>query len=164
MLDLIAVLPAGPLGMGAEFPGVETSSSLGIAATEGDRLAVHCLSRSANDAALGEVVATIEAAGRLAGAAVEHGHSYAAWQPALDSAVLATARAVHARLFGAEPHVQVTHGGLEAAVVAAKRPGIEALSFGPLIEGPHAPGERLHTGSAARFMRLLAALVDELSR
>ena len=38
------------------------------------------------------------------------------------------------------------------------------LSFGPQIEGPHAPGERLHVGSAERFMRLLAALVDELSR
>jgi hypothetical protein len=38
------------------------------------------------------------------------------------------------------------------------------LSLGPRIEGPHAPGERVHTGLAERFMRLLAALVDELSR
>jgi di/tripeptidase len=38
------------------------------------------------------------------------------------------------------------------------------VSFGPQIEGPHAPGERLHVESAARFMRLLAALLDDFSR
>ena len=37
----------------------------------------------------------------------------------------------------------LTHGGLEAAIIAAKRPGIDAISFGPEIQGPHAPGERL---------------------
>ena len=57
----------------------------------------------------------------------------------------------------------LTHGGLEAAIIAAKRPGIDAISFGPQIEGPHAPGERLHISSAARFMRLLGALLDDLS-
>jgi dipeptidase D len=60
--------------------------------------------------------------------------------------------------------VTLTHGGLEAAIIAAKRPGIDPISFGPEIQGPHAPGERLHIGSAQRFMRTLAALLDELSR
>ena len=38
------------------------------------------------------------------------------------------------------------------------------LSFGPEIQGAHAPGERLHAGSVQRFTQLLAGLVDELSR
>jgi dipeptidase D len=67
-------------------------------------------------------------------------------------------------VFGAPPLVTLTHGGLEAAIIAAKRPGLDAISFGPWIEGPHAPGERLNIPSAARFMRLLAALLDDLSR
>ncbi len=66
-------------------------------------------------------------------------------------------------LFGAPPEITLTHGGLEAAIIAAKRPGIDAISFGPEIQGPHAPGERLHIASAGRFMRLLSALVDDLS-
>jgi len=82
----------------------------------------------------------------------------------LGSPLLATARATHAALFGAEPDVTLTHGGLEAAIIAAKRPGIDAISFGPQIEGPHAPGERLHIPSAERFMRLLSALLDAVSR
>jgi len=165
MLDLIATLPAGPLAMSADFPGiVETSSSLGVAESENGRLTLCCLSRSANDAAMPDVTGAIAAAGRLAGAEVELGGAYPGWRPDLDSQALATAKTVHERLFGAAPHVTLTHGGLETAIIGAKRPELDMLSFGPQIEGPHAPGERLHVGSAGRFMRLLAALVDELAR
>ena len=165
ILDLIAALPVGPLGMNAAFPGaVETSSSVGSARTEGTTLVLHSLSRSANDAALPAVTNAIAAVARLAGAALEPGRGYPAWRPDPDSALLATASTVHAELFGARPHVTVTHGGLEAALITAKRPGMDAISLGPQIEGPHAPGERLNIPSAARFMRLLGGLLDALSR
>ena len=111
-----------------------------------------------------EVLAQIDGAARLAGADYELGDVYPGWRPDLASPVLATAKAVHERLFGAAPEVTLTHGGLEAAIIAAKRPGIDPISFGPEIQGPHAPGERLHIASAGRFMRLLGALLDELSR
>jgi dipeptidase D len=151
--------------MSAEFPGaVETSSSLGTATTDGSTLALGSLSRSANDALMPDVTNAIAAAARLAGADFELESGYPGWRPDLESPLLATATAVHERLFGAPPAVTLTHGGLEAAIIAAKRPGIDALSFGPEIQGPHAPGERLSIPSAARFMRLLAALLDELSR
>jgi len=165
ILDLIATLPAGPLGMSADFPGVvETSSSLGVAATDGDTLTLRSLSRSADDDVLPDVLHAIEGAARLAGAEYEQGPSYPGWRPDLTSPALAAASRVHERLFGAPPHVTLTHGGLEAAIIAAKRPGLDPISFGPEIQGPHAPGERLHVASAARFMRLLGALLDELSR
>ena len=101
---------------------------------------------------------------RLAGARAEAGRRYPGWLPDLDSPALATAQAVHERLFGSPPHVSLIHGGLETAVIGARKPGLDMVSFGPRIEGPHAPGERLHVASAERFTRLLAALVDELSR
>ena len=165
ILDLIAAIPSGPLAMSTDFPGVvETSSSLSIATTAGDTLAVQSLSRSANDAALPDVTGAIAAAARLAGARYEQGDGYPGWRPDLSSPLLAAARATHERLFGAPPHVTLTHGGLEAAIIAAKRPGIDAISFGPQVEGPHAPGERLSIPSARRFMRLLAALLDAVSR
>jgi dipeptidase D len=164
ILDLVAAIPTGPLGMSPDFPGVvETSSSLGVATTTDGQLTLGSLSRSANDAALPDVTGAIAAVARLAGAVYEPGHGYPGWRPDLDSPLLATTTAVHERLFGAPPHITLTHGGLEAAIIAAKRPGIDAISFGPEIEGPHAPGERLHIASAGRFMRLLAALLDDLS-
>jgi dipeptidase D len=165
IVDLVATLPAGPLGMSADFPGVvETSSSIGVAETQDGRLTLHCLSRSANDAVIPEVTLAIAAAARLAGAEVELGRVYPGWLPDLDSPVLATAQAVHGRVFNQPAHVSLTHGGLEPAIIGQRKPGLDMISFGPQIEGPHAPGERLHIGSAQRFTRLLAALVDELSR
>ena len=165
IIDLIATLPSGPLRMSTDFPGVvEASSSLGIAATDGARLTLHSLSRSAFDDVMPEITGAIAAAGRLAGAAVEPGRAYPGWRPDLHSPALATAKAVFERLFGEQPQVALTHGGLEPAIIGAKRPGLEMLSFGPQIEGAHAPGERLQIASAQRFTRLLAAFVDELSR
>lgn len=165
IVDLVAALPTGPLGMSADFPGVvETSSSLGVAETQGAQLTLRCLSRSANDHVTPGVTGAIAAAARLAGASVENGRVYPGWLPDLDSPVLAVAKRVHERLFGEPPHVALTHGGLEPAIIGARKPGLDMLSLGPRIEGPHAPGERLQIGSAERFTRLLAALVDELSR
>ena len=149
LLDLLALLPVGPLAMSADFAGlVETSSSVGVAGTDGDRVTIRCLSRSQDDDALPVVRAQIEAAARLAGATHESLGSYPAWRPDPGSALLASARGTYAATFGAEPQVSATHGGLETALIGAKRPGLPMLSFGPQIQGPHAPGERLHIPSA----------------
>jgi dipeptidase D len=165
LLDLVALLPSGPLAMSPDFPGlVETSSSIGVAATDGERVTLCCLSRSQDDDALPVVRVQIEAAARLAGAAHESLGSYPAWRPDPHAPLLAAAVATYKRLFGAPPAVVATHGGLETALIGAKRPGLPMLSFGPEIQGPHAPGERLLIPSAGHFMRLLAALLDDLSR
>ena len=72
--------------MSPDFDGlVETSTSLGEAATEGDRLTLHSLSRSSNDSALPEVIAALDAAARLAGGTLEVKHNYNGWRPDLDS-------------------------------------------------------------------------------
>ena len=66
LLDVVALVPTGPLAMSPDFDGlVETSTSLGEAATEGGRLTLHSLSRSSNDAALPEVIAALDAAARV---------------------------------------------------------------------------------------------------
>ena len=163
-LELLAVIPTGVIAMNPELPGaVETSTSLTVAGTDAGVLTLASMTRSANAAALDEVVATIEAAARLAGADVEIRRSYPPWRPDLDSALLASARQTYARLFGTEPALEVVHGGLECAVIGDKLPGVEMISLGPEILGPHAPGERLSVSGTQRFYRLLGALLDDLS-
>ena len=57
----------GPLAMSPDFDDlVETSTSLGEAITEGDQLTLHSLSRSSNDSAMPDVIATLDAVARLA--------------------------------------------------------------------------------------------------
>jgi dipeptidase D len=165
VLDLMAALPSGVVAMSPALPAsVETSTSLNVATTEDGVVTLASMTRSANARALDEVVATIDAASRLAGANVELRPSYPPWRPDLDSELLATARATFERLFGAEPALEVVHGGLECAVIGDKLPGVRMISLGPEVVGPHAPGERLSIPGTRRFYRLLTALLDDLSR
>jgi dipeptidase D len=165
LLDLLSALPTGVVAMSPAVPGkVETSTSLNVATTEDGVVTLASMTRSANAPALDDVVAGILAAARLAGAEVEIKRSYPPWRPVLDSRLLDTARDTFERLFDEEPALDVVHGGLECAVIGEKLPGVEMLSLGPEIVGPHAPGERLSIPATQRFYRLLTALLDDLSR
>jgi dipeptidase D len=163
-LDLLRALPTGVLATSPLLPGVvETSTSLTVASTDGRTLTLASMTRSADAAALEDVVASIASAGRLAGAEVEVRRSYPPWRPDLDSDLLAHARGTYRRLFDVEAALEVVHGGLECAVIGGKLPGLQMISVGPRIEGPHAPGERLSVSGTQRFYGLLGALLDDLS-
>ena len=164
VLDLVAVVPSGPLAMSPDFQGlVETSTSLGQALTEGPKLTLHHLSRSSNRSALPEVMTALDSAARLAGGALTVEQADPGWRPDLDSAALAAVRRVYERLFGEAADVTAVHAWLETAVIGAKVPGLDMVSFGPQIEAPHSPDERVSIPTVERFWRLLVAVVDELS-
>jgi dipeptidase D len=164
-LDLIAAIPTGVVAMDPELPGtVETSTSLTVASTQNGTLTLSSMTRSSNAAALDQVLGTMEALARLGGAQIEVRRSYPPWEPQLASPLHDAARRTYARLFDIEPTLTVVHGGLECAVLGQKLPGVEMISIGPEIVGPHAPGEKVRISSARRFYRLLGALLDDLSR
>jgi dipeptidase D len=164
-LDLLATIPSGVVAMNPDLPAtVETSTSLNVAYTADGVLTLASMTRSANSPGLENVVAGIEAAARLAGAEVEILRSYPPWRPDLDSKLLGVARATFERLFRVVPGLEVVHGGLECAVIGDRLPGVEMISLGPEIVGPHAPRERLSVPATQRFYRLLGALLDDLSR
>jgi dipeptidase D len=165
LLDTIALVPTGPLAMSPDFDGlVETSTSLGEAQTNGDELILHCLSRSSNDSAMPDVLATLEAAARLGGGTLDVKHNYNGWRPDLDSALLAVARTVYERLFGEPPVVTAVHAGLETSVIGDKvGRHLDMLAVGPQIEFPHSPDERVSIPTVERFWKLLIGIVDELS-
>jgi dipeptidase D len=161
ILDFVAVVPNGPIAMSPDFEGlVEMSTSVGEVVTDGARLTLHSLSRSSNAAALPDVIATLDAAARLAGGSLELGQADPGWRPNLDSAALAASR----RVYGEAPVVTAVHAWLETAVIGARVPGLDMVSFGPEIEAPHSPDERVSIPTVERFWRLLAGVVDEFSR
>jgi dipeptidase D len=165
VLDLLAAIPTGVVAMTPGLPGaVETSTSLTTASTEDRTLALGSMTRSSNAAALDGMLATMHALARLAGAEIEVRRSYPPWEPDPGSALLATAKATFARVFGTSPTLTVVHGGLECAVLGQRLPGVEMVSIGSEIVGPHAPGEKVRISSTQRFYRLLGALLDDLSR
>ena len=164
LLDAVALVPTGPLALSPDFDDlVETSTSLGEAITEGDELTLHSLSRSSNDSAMPEVIATLDAAARLGGGELEVKKNYGGWRPDLDSKALAAARGAYEREFGEPPIITAVHAGLETAVIGTKVPGLDMLSFGPQIEFPHSPDERVSIPTVERFWKLLVVFLDEMS-
>jgi len=164
LLDLLAVVPNGPLVMSSDFEGlVEMSTSVGEVATDGQTFTLHSLSRSSNDPALAAVMGALDAAARLAGGRLELGQADPGWRPNLDSAALAVTRRVYQRLFEKPPTVTAVHAWLETAVIGDKAPGLDMISFGPQIEAPHSPDERVSIPTVERFWQLLTGVVDELS-
>ena len=124
----------------------------------------HSLSRSSNNSALGDVVATLDAVARLAGGSLEVVANYRGWRPNLESPALKATSGVYERLFGDAPILSAAHGGLETAVIGDKVEGLDMISFGPQIESPHSPDERVSIPTVERFWKLLVGVVDELSR
>ena len=56
------------------------------------------------------------------------------------------------------------HAGLETAVIGDKVPGLDMISFGPQIEAPHSPDERVSIPTVERFWRLLVGVRRRASK
>jgi dipeptidase D len=164
LLNLLMALPHGVFAMSYDIPGlVETSNNLATVATGGDEAAIGLSTRSSIVSALKALRDKIRTAAELAGAAVEENEPYPGWKPNLDSKLLAVVKAVHVREFGKEPALKAIHAGLECGIIGEKYPGMDMVSFGPWIEHPHSPEERVNIPSVETFWKVLRAVLAELA-
>jgi dipeptidase D len=150
---LLLALPHGVIAMSRDIPGLtETSTNVAVARTEGDRVILTTSSRSSVAAALRFVLDQIKSAVELAQATSRELSSYPGWQPDMASALLRVCQEAHRALRGAEPKVTAIHAGLECGIIGEKLAGgVDMISYGPHLEGVHAPGERVHIPSVGRF-------------
>jgi dipeptidase D len=163
-LQLITSLPHGVEAMSYDIPElVETSNNVATVKTENGALVVTTSTRSSIDAALEALRRRIRATGLLAGAAVHESPAYPGWKPNLQSHLLGLMKTVHARERGAAAEVKAIHAGLECGILGKKVPGMDMISFGPIIEFPHSPDERTEIASVGRFYRLLTATLEALA-
>jgi dipeptidase D len=164
VLELLNSLPHGVLAMSYAIPDlVETSTNLAKVATRDGTVVVKMSSRSSVDSALEALRRRIRATAGLAGAAVEEDEAYPGWKPDLGSPLLAIVQRVHETALGRKPGVKAIHAGLECGIIGKKVPGLDMISFGPQIEFPHSPDERVHVASVGRFYELLTAVLDEMA-
>jgi dipeptidase D len=163
VLGFLGQAPSGVATMSRDFPGVvETSDSLGVARLDAESCEAVLMLRSLVDAEAATLAARITALARRHGFDAVTVGPYPGWRPNPDSPLLALAEAVHSGEFGAPPRRQVIHAGLECGLLGASHPGLDMLSFGPDIQGAHAPGERVNIESVGHCWRLLKALLPAL--
>ncbi len=155
----------GIFAMSQDIPGlVETSNSLALAQTKQDHLFVLNSTRSSNAEAMELLLKQNAAVTRLAGAKAATGDGYPGWQPNMESPVLTLARQLHKERTGNDPKITAIHAGLECGLIGERFPGMDMLSFGPEIDFPHSPDERVHIESVQNFWALLSALLSAIAR
>ena len=76
--------------------------------------------------------------------------------------MLKIATHVYEKQTGKMPEVVVIHAGLECGIIGKKHPGIDMISFGPDIKGPHAPGENVSISSTRRVLEFLVDVLAEI--
>ena len=160
---LLNGLPHGVLMMSLDIPGlVETSDNVATVTVEGGKLSVLVSTRSSVASALAALRGKVRAVAALAGADVSEEDGYPGWKPNVASPLLSVLKQVHALRNGREPGVGACHAGLECGIVGEKYPGMDMVSFGPQIEHPHSPDERVHIDSVGRYYELLTATLARL--
>lgn len=164
ILDLLNALPHGVQVMSNDIPGlVETSLNLATVAASNGSLSILISLRSSVASAMRDSKRRLRAFADLTGAQVTETEGYPGWKPNLDSPLLATFRRVHERVAGTDPKLEAVHAGLECAVLGDKFPGMDMISFGPIIRGAHSPDERVKIDSVGRFYELLKEMLAELA-
>jgi dipeptidase D len=165
LLNLVVGLPHGVIAMHPEIPGLtETSTNLAIVHCDKRQAQVICSTRSSIASALEATRTVLKAVCDLAGARIELRDGYPGWMPNLQSALLAKLKEIYRQTAGKEPGVMAIHAGLECGIIGEKYPGMDMISFGPNLEHPHSPDERVNIGSVERFWEFIRAALDGLSR
>lgn len=161
--DLLATLHHGVLAMSPDVPGlVQNSTNLAMVSIKGDEVEIGSSQRSAIESsklAAGKMVAT---ACKMAGFEVDHSGGYPGWKPEPTSEIIHKLKAVYEEIFGEPTRLVAMHAGLECGVIGDKYPGMQLASFGPQIENPHSPNERIEIASVEPFWRYLKASLESL--
>jgi dipeptidase D len=163
MVDLLLALPHGVAGLSQAFGSmVETSCNLATVRCKDGQLTVLSSQRSSVMSHLDEINQRVLAVARLVGAAARGTTGYPPWTPNPGSLLLARSQKVYRTLFGKDPIVQSIHAGLECAIIGDRVAGMDMISFGPTIENPHSPFERLYLPSVEKVWRFLVALLKDM--
>ena len=88
--------------------------------------------------------------------------AYPGWQPNFKSTLLATMKETYEKEFGTSPRIVTIHAGLECGIIGSKYDGMEMISFGPTIEHPHSPDERVNIATVQKFYRYVLAALKAL--
>jgi len=162
-VDLIASLHHGVLAMSPDVPGlVQDSTNIATVGLKDGAIEIVTSQRSAIEGSKNIAKRLVATACLLAGFEVEHSSSYPGWKPEPNSEIVRKSKAVFEEMYGSTPRLIIMHAGLETGVLGINYPEMQMISFGPQIEHPHSPAERVQISSVAEFWKYLIAVLEGL--
>jgi dipeptidase D len=164
LIGLLRTIPHGVLKYSHDVEGlVETSNNLAAVKCDGGNYNIVSSTRSSISDALELQRERIALMSKVYGAKVEQDEAYPGWAPDLNSSILEITTKIYAEMLDGEPNVCAIHAGLECGVIGEKVNGMDMISFGPTIKGPHSPDERVDIPSVKKFWDLLLRILEELA-
>lgn len=162
-MDLLAGLHHGVVAMSPDVPGlVQDSTNLATVATKGNIVEIVTSQRSAIESSKLAVARMVATVCQLAGFQTENSGSYPGWKPEPNSEIVEKLQSVHQEVFGHPAELIAMHAGLECGVIGEKYPGMQMVSFGPTIQSPHSPNERVEIPSVQGFWKFLRTVLEKL--
>jgi len=153
----------GVYRMSPEMEGVtETSNNVANVVVENGEMKILCLSRSAIESGKKAMTESLKATFELAGFKVEFSGGYPGWRPNVNSEILDLMKPLYKEMFGAEPKIIATHGGLECGIIGGHYPELDMISFGPNIFGAHSPDERVEIKSVQKFWKYFLEVLKKI--
>ena len=163
MAEWITKIPNGVRAMSKDMPElVETSSNLGILKLSGSEFRVTVSVRSSLNHVWKEQMEELHALASQYGAVFYAYGDYPAWEYRKESILRPLMAEVYQELYGKQPSIAMTHGGLECGIFSDKLPGLDCVSFGPDLFAVHTPQERLSIASVERTWRYLLEILRRL--
>jgi dipeptidase D len=141
---------------------VETSTNLAIVTIGGGKFLGQCLLRSSVESAKVYLAETMEATLALAGIRCDFTGGYPGWTPNINSPILKIMSELYEKRYSKKPHVKAVHAGLECGLLGKAYPNWDMISFGPHIEHPHSPAERVHIASVDRWWGYLVEILKNI--
>ncbi|MSS78521.1 aminoacyl-histidine dipeptidase [Anaerococcus sp. WCA-380-WT-2B] len=138
-----------------------TSSNLGLIDEDEDKIIFIVLTRSEVTSAKRARRDQIKKQVKAYGAELYCHNEYPGWERE-DSILLEKMIKTWKDLFGYNPKVLTTHGGLECGLLKQDLKDTQMVSFGPEIEGAHSTDERLNIESTKNNYKFLLELLKRL--
>jgi len=164
LINLLRTLPHGVLKYSHDVKGlVETSNNLASVKKDKNNYNIICSTRSSIAEALEFQRERISIMANSYGASIEQEEPYPGWAPNVNSPILDTTTKIYSEMLDGKPNICAIHAGLECGVIGEKVDGMDMISFGPTIKGPHSPDERVEISSVDKFWNLLLKILEDLS-
>jgi dipeptidase D len=163
LLQIILLLPNGPLSMSKDFPEiVQTSSNIGIIENCNDGGVKIVLNpRSSVDMHKQLLKFKLESLADLASATLKIDSEYPSWEYASSSPLRELYGNEYSLRYGDSLQYQLLHGGLECGVLKEKYKLTDVISIGPDIFDVHTPKEAVDLDSVERVWNCLKGVLQK---
>ncbi len=163
VLAFLREAPNGVQSMSRELEGlVQTSLNMGIMELTEDGMQVTFSLRSSVAKEKDELEETVCALVEKYGGTAAKSGEYPAWEYKTDSPLREHMIRIYEKQYGKKPEVLSLHAGLECGILAAKKPGLDCVSFGPDIFDIHTTREKLSISSVKRVWDFLVEVIETL--